>query len=34
MKTFDWHEIKSNDCESSCWTVIDNKVYDLTSFLN
>ena len=31
--TFTMAEVQSHDTASDCWTVIDGKVYDLTSYI-
>lgn len=33
VQTFTMEEVASHKTRSDCWTVIDNKVYDLTKFI-
>lgn len=32
-KTYSFSEVSDNDSVTSCWTVIDNNVYDLTDWV-
>ncbi|KAJ3361845.1 hypothetical protein HDU91_003702 [Kappamyces sp. JEL0680] len=31
---YDWQEVSKHNQKDDCWVVIDNKIYDLTDFLN
>jgi len=33
LKEYTWTEISTHNTESSCWIVLHNKVFDITSFL-
>lgn len=32
-KVITWMELKSHSSKESCWTVIENNVYDVTQYL-
>lgn len=34
LPSYTLDEVKEHDCDEDCWIVIDNKVYDITTYLD